>query len=333
MTSSARIDALGSLVCALLAGLVVACGESSNGASTDPSAPAPFVPPGALSPVPTTAPTGPGTSPMPTPGSPGASACKRGVAYGYHSEADMKALKPGISWWYNWAFLPDTGVRTTFANEGIAYVPMVWGTKVDPAAVQREILPGAPALLGFNEPNFFSQANLSPEAAAKAWPAVQAVADAHGLPLVSPAVNFCGGGCHGADPFAYLDSFFAACPGCRVDAIAVHIYVGCKGEAGNRAKWMVDHLKTYERRFTQPIWLTELACDDAASPADAEGFARDAVTYLESDPRVVRYAWFSGRTTEVKNVDLLGADGQLTVVGKAYVNAPENAACMAERKR
>ena len=53
---------------------------------------------------------------MPAPGSPGASACKRGVAYGYHSEADMKALKPGISWWYNWAFLPDTGVRTTFAN-------------------------------------------------------------------------------------------------------------------------------------------------------------------------------------------------------------------------
>jgi len=243
----------------------------------------------------------------------------------------MAALSKGISWWYNWHYLPDEQVRTSFAALGLAYVPMVWGTKVNVADVGAAILPGATALLGFNEPNFFSQANMSAADAAKAWPAVQAIADAHGLPLVSPAVNFCGGGCHATDPFAYLDAFFAACPSCRVDAIGVHLYVGCKGESGNRAKWMIDHLKTYERRYSQPIWLTEFACDDAATMADAEGFLRDAVAYLEGDPRVARYAWFAGRTNEIRNVDLLGADGQLTPLGRAYVDAPKSAACEAER--
>jgi hypothetical protein len=46
---------------------------------------------------------------------------------------------------------------------------------------------------------------------------------------------------------------------------------------------------------------------------------------------VARYAWFSGRTKEIKNVDLLGQDGQLTPLGKAYVEAPRNAACLAEK--
>ncbi|MDF2692952.1 MAG: hypothetical protein K0S65_1335, partial [Labilithrix sp.] len=57
--------------------------------------------------------------------------CKRGVAYGYHSEADMRALSKGVSWWYNWAFEPDNGVRNVFATIGLEYVPMVWGAKVD----------------------------------------------------------------------------------------------------------------------------------------------------------------------------------------------------------
>jgi hypothetical protein len=278
------------------------------------------------------APGDPGDPTTPTPPTSGAaSACKRGIAYGYHSQADMQALRPGVSWWYNWAFSPDKDVVNTFAAEGFSYVPMVWGTKVDLASVNTSLLPGAPALLGFNEPNFFSQANLSASDAAKAWPGVQAIADAHGLPLISPAVNFCGGGCHDTDPFAYLDAFFAACPGCRVDAIAVHVYVGCKGEGGQRAKWLENHLKTYEARFSQPIWLTEFACDDAATPDDAVGFLEDAVGILENDPRVARYAWFSGRTKEIKNVDLLGQDGQLTPLGKAYVEAPRNAACLAEK--
>jgi Glycosyl hydrolase catalytic core len=253
--------------------------------------------------------------------------CKRGVAYGYHSEADMHALSKSVSWWYNWAFEPDTKVRDVFQTIGLEYVPMVWGAKVDTAQVQQKILPGASTLLGFNEPNFTAQANLSAADAAARWPSVQAVADAHGLALVSPAVNFCGGGCTDTDPFHYLEEFFSKCPNCRVDALAVHIYVGCKGENGNHAQWLINHLKTYESRFTQPIWLTEFACDDAKSPDEQRAFLVDAVDYLENDPRIARYAWFAGRADNVPHVNLLGADGELTALGHAYVDAPHNAAC------
>lgn len=253
--------------------------------------------------------------------------CKRGVAYGHHSEADLRALRPGISWWYNWAYVPDQGVRDVYTQLGLEYVPMIWGAGNDPTQAQREMPSDSKILLGFNEPNFTEQANLSAADAAARWPSVQAVADANDLTLVSPAVNFCGGGCQDTDPFSYLDDFFAACTGCRVDAIAVHVYVGCAGEGGNHAQWLINHLRTYETRYTLPIWLTEFACHDAANEEQQRAFLTDAVTYLESDRRVQRYAWFAGRADNVPHVDLLGADGQLTALGRTYVDLPHASPC------
>ena len=251
-----------------------------------------------------------------------APACnKRGVAYGHHSPADLQALRPGISWWYNWAYQPDELVRGVYTQLGVEYVPMIWGGAVDTVQAEGQ-MPAARALLGFNEPNFGEQANMSAADAAAKWPSVQAIADAKNLTLVSPAVNFCGGNCQDTDPFSYLEDFFASCTNCRVDAIAVHVYVGCAGEGGNHAKWLVDKVAAYEERFTQPIWLTEFACDDAKNEAEQQAFLVDAVTYLESDPRVQRYAWFAGRADNVAHVDLLGADGQLTGLGETYVGLP-----------
>jgi hypothetical protein len=53
----------------------------------------------------------------------------------------------------------------------------------------------------------------------------------------------------------------------------------------------------------------------------------DAVAYLEGEPRIERYAWFSGRADNMNNVDLLGSDGVLTTLGEAYVSAPQNPEC------
>ena len=156
---------------------------------------------------------------------------------------------------------------------------------------------------------------------------MQAIADAKGLRLVSPAVNFCGGNCQDTDPFHYLDQFFAACSGCRVDAVAIHIYVGCSPSGDNKAAYLINHIETYKKRFSQPLWLTEFACDSAKSADEQQAFLEDAVAYLEAEPRIERYAWFSGRATNVPRVDLLADSGQLTPLGKAYVNAPKNSDC------
>ncbi|MEI9952261.1 MAG: glycosyl hydrolase [Pseudomonadota bacterium] len=251
-----------------------------------------------------------------------ATSCKRGVAYGQHSIPDLKALSPGVSWWYNWDFRPDKDLRAgAYLEAGVEYVPMIWGAASDRGAAKTAIGDDATALLGFNEPNFGAQANLSAKAAAALWPELTAIADAKGLRLVSPAVNFCGGSCQDKDPFHYLDEFFAACSGCRVDAVAIHIYVGCKAE------WLIQHVETYKSRFSQPLWLTEFACDSAKNSAEQQAFLEDAVAYLEAEPRIERYAWFSGRASNVANVDLLGESGQLTTLGQAYVNAPHNSDC------
>ena len=255
-------------------------------------------------------------------------ACKRGIAYGHHSQADFARVSPAVSWWYNWAYVPDEALRDgSYADADVAYVPMVWGGEFDDAAITNGIPAGATALLGFNEPNFGEQSNLSAQQAAALWPRVEAIADARGLLLVSPAVNFCGGNCQDTNPFDYLDDFFAACTGCRVDHVAFHIYVGCNQNGDNHAQWLIDHVETYKARFSQPLWLTEFACTDAANFDEQKNFLEDAVAYLENDARIERYSWFSGRFPGMQYVDLLGADGQLTSLGEAYVNAPKNSAC------
>jgi len=255
--------------------------------------------------------------------------CKRGVAYGYHSDADLTALSKGVTWWYNWAYHPDATLSAeTPSRLGVQYVPMVWGGEFDSTQIGAALSADSGTLLGFNEPNFYAQANLSAQDAAAKWPALEALADAKGLRLASPAVNYCGGGCWDTDPVSYLDDFFAACPGCRVDVIAVHVYVGCNPSGSNHAQWLIDHLQNYLSHFTQPLWVTEFACDDAQNDEQQRQFLIDAVTWMESQPRIERYAWFSGRATNVAHVDLLGADGQLTDLGSAYVSQPAAAGCV-----
>ncbi|MBO2012300.1 glycosyl hydrolase [Hymenobacter negativus] len=254
---------------------------------------------------------------------------KRGLAYGYHSAADMQALAPGLSWWYNWTSRPEASAAGVYAGLNVDYVPMQWdenlnGTTVTAAALAANIPAGARFLLGFNEPNFLSQASLTPAQAAAIWPVLETVARQKNLRLASPAVNYCGN-CVSANgvtynsPVRYLDDFFAACPSCQVDYIAVHTYV-CE-ERYLREK--IAEMKKYNK----PIWLTEFACGDM--PANQitlpvqQKYLLDAVNYLEKEPAIFRYAWFSGRNTEIPFINLLApTSGQLTALGQEYVGLP-----------
>jgi hypothetical protein len=246
-------------------------------------------------------------------------ACKRGMAYGQDSVADLTALSKGISWWYNWALKPDnTAVASAHAGIGVEFVPMVWGQSFVPD-LAADVPPGVSFLLGFNEPNFGSQSNLTPSQAAALWPQVESFAKQRGLALVSPAVNYCGSPCNVTNPFDWLDQFFAACQGCQVDYIAMHWYA-CTGSA------LTNYLTTFESKYTQPLWLTEFSCldgNDTSEPTQ-EAYMKTALGILEADPRVYRYAWFTGRSTNTPSIDLLGADGTLTPLGQIYVSYPES---------
>lgn len=226
----------------------------------------------------------------------------------------------GLSWWYNWS----TGAEESAA--GVTFEPMVRaGTDIDAGRIKRAKQAGAEYLLGFNEPNFFEQANLSAADAARLWPQLEAIADSEQLGLVSPAVNFCGddeqgtGPCHDTNPFDYLTEFFAACSGCRVDYVAAHWY-NCDTSS---LKWYLGELK----QFGRPIWLTEFACayGGDSSLAGQERYMREAIPVLEEDPDVFRYAWFSA--DPIPEAELFDDAGALTALGRVYVGLPHGAAC------
>jgi hypothetical protein len=246
--------------------------------------------------------------------------CKRGVATNAAPSMAFapSASAPGIAWWYNWSTQGPSG-----SSGDIEFVPMVWGS----GSLGDTLPAGSRYVLGFNEPNFKSQANLSPAEAAAAWPQIEAQARAAGSAIVSPAVNFCGSpsdpsGCTTStvtDPYTWLKEFFAACSGCRVDYIAVHWY-NCD----------LPSLKAYLEgngaglqgfvQFGKPIWLTELACDPSHPVADQKAYMEAAVPYLESNPNVFRYSWFSAGP--IPTAMLANTDGSLTELGKIYVSLP-----------
>jgi len=179
-------------------------------------------------------------------------------------------------------------------------------------------------VMGFNEPNFKTQANMTPSAAAKAWPSLEAIADQYDLKLVGPAVNYCvecvsENGTTYTNPFTYLDDFFKACDSCRVDHIALHWYGG-----GNSMAGYIDD----GRKYGKPIWVTEFAAWDNSvnNPKDQIKYLAGTTNFLERDPDVYRYSWFIGRRqtgqTTSPYIDLYGADGMLTELGQMYMDIP-----------
>jgi len=248
-----------------------------------------------------------GIVPTPPPPPPNTGPCpKRGLAYSLQSGQEFAAVAPKLSWWYNWATVPTTTEQQYYKNYAMEFVPMVWGDASisgGPASVPS----GSKYLLGFNEPNFKVQSNLAPDRVASLWPVVtQTAFKAHPSPkILSPAVNYCGpeADCIQTDPFIYLDQFFASCQGCQVDYIAVHWYA-CTAEA---LTWYINELRKYQK----PIWVTEFSCAQwDGSWKDSQQFQIDymkqAVAILENEPLVFRYAWFSGKTTEIPYVNIFG---------------------------
>lgn len=244
---------------------------------------------------------------------------KRGIAYGGHTDADLAALSAGVGWWYNWSPRPESSLLTkSYVGLGVDFVPMVWGGTFDPNTLANDVPTGAKFLLTFNEPNFGTQSNLTPAQAAALWPKIEAFARSRGLAIVSPALNYCGGNCNATNPFDWLDAFFAACTGCRVDYVAAHWYA-CSQSA------LVDYLDQYKAKYRRPLWLTEFSCldDTTITPAKEQQYMRDAVAVLEADPMVFRYAWFTGRFPSTEAIDLLASSsGTLTPLGRQYVTLP-----------
>ncbi len=247
---------------------------------------------------------------------------KRGVGENtFNREEEITAVRPGSSWFYNWANTPNTNV-TDVPGEDFEFIPMCWNASYNADNIRNycKAHPETKYLLGFNEPNFKNQANMTPEVAAAAWPAVQALAKELGLKLVGPAVNYSPDG-EENDPYNWYAKFVALVGNDAFDYIAIHNYSG--GTDG--MKGMID--KFYEL-YNKPIWLTEFCYWPSGvtiTPSSQISSMVSQLEYLEKSDRVFRYAWFKakGSTTNSPAYALIvpkNGDGEreLSEQGKVY---------------
>jgi hypothetical protein len=321
-----------------------ACGGGGSGNAATPASTTPVVTtPVAATPTPVTGSTTPvtttpaatapvSTAPVADPAlvTPViAKSAKRGIAYDIASTADMKALAPGVSWFYNWGVAPSSklnlkvdAIKTAYQ---VDYFPMEWNASADTAAMTAYLLanPGIKYLLLMNEPNLVDQARLTPAEAAVQWPKYEAIAKATGVKLVGPQITW-GTLANFADPVAWMDAFLDAYQSAnggrspQIDYLGFHWY-----DYG-----LNDQLESLVK-YGKPFWVTEMANWHSNDGAQIDTLAKqktqmtEMVALCEGRADVFRYAWFIGRMSPDPHfTSLLGADGVLTELGQLYLSLP-----------
>ncbi len=263
----------------------------------------------------------------PNSSSSGSKSAKRGVAYDLASPADLAALSPGVSWWYNWSPRPNSAVPADYATRySTDFYPMLWNGNFNAGDIVTYLRanPSIQYMLVLNEPNLVSQANVTPQQAAQLWPSYEAVAAQTGVKIVGPAITW-GTMPNYQDPVNWLDAFYAAYQAAngnrnpQIDYLAFHWYdYGLKAQLDRLAK------------YGKPFWVTEFANwhsqNDGAqivTLAAQQAQMTDMVATCESRIDVFRYAWFTGRwNPDPHFTSLLGASGQLTGLGQTYLSLP-----------
>ena len=243
---------------------------------------------------------------------------KKGIAGDLLNNADCMAAD-SLTWYYNWANTPNASVISTHQNY-LEFCPMLWNGSWNPTALNNYLNahPEVKYLLAFNEPNYSVQANMTPAQAAALWPQVEAIATAHNLKIVSPAMSYCTGTCmpgynnlHGT---VWLDDFFAACPSCRVDYIGLHVY--------DTWYWGFYGVTQLYKKYNRPIWITEFDYSGSNSAVDQASLMVDVIDYMEKDPAIFRYSWFLLRSSPATtSTDIFSqTTGGLTDLGNIYLN-------------
>lgn len=219
---------------------------------------------------------------------------KRGVSENQFSlEAQMSPLEPGVSWYYNWGNAPGNGYQGQVAGfGGYEYIPMCWNASYNADNIRNYVAghPECGYLLGFNEPNFTKQANMTPQAAAEKWPEVQALAKELNLKLVAPAMNYSPNAPY-QDPLKWMDEFVAIVGKDAFDYTAIHNYGGLGV--------MKTLANAFHDRYGKEVWVTEFCywpnegdANSSVAPSVQIASMTESVEWLEKTEWIYRYAWF-----------------------------------------
>ena len=174
---------------------------------------------------------------------------------------------------------------------------------------------GYKTVLGFNEPDNPSQANIPVATAISLWPSFNNPAIRIGSPGTAANAN------PGQAWFTSFMNQLNANANLRADFLAIHWYGWNAGSCDANASQLENYIRWAERfAGNRPIWITEWGCLNQSAPdtATVVNFFKGAVAMFARHPRIERYAWYPWAT----NCGLNDSTGALTALGTAYAAAP-----------
>ncbi len=224
------------------------------------------------------------------------------------------------SWFYDWG-------SNDFSAPTREFVPMSWnGNGTSDAAVNAIIARDSlNHYLAFNEPDHDGQANMD---VAPSIPLYKKLLRA-GHRMGSPA-------CTESQYRVWLDSFTTVAnqQSLTIDFVAIHWYdwgnwtstFNANPSATDVFNRFKAHIANVYDLYKKPIWITEFNANPNRPSAIQVAFMQLALPWLDSDPRVERYAYFFGNDVPVYNsgTTTLSTSGSF-YSSHASVNAyPEN---------
>ena len=279
---------------------------------------------------------------------------KKGLAMGDNMGDKVKLSKLNCSWYYNWGTKAFN--NSVDNNNGVPHIPMMWGGYEDSIEDIQNLNTTANYILGFNEPDIQSQANMGFWDGVKVW-------NQYIKPLklrkVSPAPAAPGGNSswlrdfiNGNDICQLEDGtwdyyyWYADNPNIKkveqegvgldgVDSVCLHYYRNTIDAQG-----IVDAVDTLWNTYHKPIWITEIGLFGKKGTytdmsyeledkrIEIQNYLKSVVASLDAKPYVERYCWFPydiDSTNEIDAYDGGGgtamfeyASGKYTELGKIY---------------
>ncbi len=258
---------------------------------------------------------------------------KKGLAMGDNmgTKASLKDLN--CSWYYNWG----TRAFNNSVDNGVQHIPMMWGGYDDSKQDMQNLSTTANYILGFNEPDIDSQANMG------FWDGVDVWND-YIKPLkmrkVSPAPaapfgdsgwlddfmngeyiclnNFLNDGSWGlySDYGDEGSKTLKAGVGSDVDAVCLHFYRNVIDTEG-----LIKAVNRLWNYYKKPVWVTEIGLFGVKGlssdmsyelenkRAEIQTHLSDVVNQLDQLPYVERYCWFAYDVDSTNEIDIYNGSG------------------------
>jgi hypothetical protein len=212
---------------------------------------------------------------------------KRGAAYNDIALVSPLGSTGTISWAYNWA----SSMFGTLPSN-VDYVPMLWGARDFGGwvtAVETALSSGSNYILGFNEPDMTSQADMSASQAAGYYQTYITPYSGRAK-LISPAVTSSTTSGMG---LSWFQEFMSDCSSCGISGLAVHWYGDTADEFQSFVSQAVSTAASYG---LSEVWVTEFALSQdvggVINAATTSSFLQTVLPWLDAQTNVTRYSYF-----------------------------------------